>query len=196
MAVFWRRFCVLLTPIAIPRLRKPPTGRGFEWRRVRAFSPPDPLGLRALLAVPSARPTIFCAKGLHALPRQHFLCNGAISPGIGGSFTRWLFGISYVTKLIGLILSIAIYDAEGSRGICTALSWSWRHTFPNQIEPRERQLRRRDRALARSFLWSPRDCHSSVGFRDFGSGSQGTAPAPPILTANAARASCGTWAAH
>ena len=100
---------VILTPITIPdNFDYKLTGKVFEWKWVRYFSPLINLYAFVFLVGGAIYSAIkYYRQGIKEAPFRGniFIAIGGLLPGIGGSFTRAGYvEVLYVTEFIGLIL--------------------------------------------------------------------------------------------
>lgn len=100
---------VILTPIIIPdNFDYKLTGKVFEWKWVRYFSPLINLYAFVFLVGGAIYSAIkYYRQGIKEAPFRGniFIAIGGLLPGIGGSFTRAGYvEVLYVTEFIGLIL--------------------------------------------------------------------------------------------
>jgi hypothetical protein len=107
--IVFAAICVFLTPIALPEdFTHKLTGKVFEWKWVRYFSPL--INIYALIflvggAIYSA--IRYYAKADHQarFKGNIFIAIGGLLPGIGGTFTRMgHVNVLFVTELLGLIM--------------------------------------------------------------------------------------------
>jgi hypothetical protein len=101
--------CVFLTPITLPEnFDQKLTGRVFEWKWVRYFSPFINLYAFVFLVGGAVYSAMRYAKMENMRIRYKgniFIAIGALLPGIGGGFTRMGYvNMLFVTELIGLLL--------------------------------------------------------------------------------------------
>ena len=100
---------MILTPITIPdNFDYKLTGKVFEWKWVRYFSPLINLYAFLFLVGGAIYSAIkYYRQGVKEAPFRGniFIAIGRLLPGIGGSFTRAGYvEVLYVTEFIGLIL--------------------------------------------------------------------------------------------
>lgn len=100
---------VILTPVSIPHdFDYKLSGRVFEWKWVRYFSPLINLYAFVFLVGGAIYSAIkYYKQGIKEAPFKGniFIAIGGLLPGIGGSFTRAGFvEVLYVTEFIGLLL--------------------------------------------------------------------------------------------